>query len=73
MQTIPGGNKKVEGYGIPRLVRDVLTMNGLIWLNGSGQITQIILNQLDPFAKNWLKAFDKLLSNTQVGISLGQT
>jgi hypothetical protein len=66
-------DQAAELYGMYRMVRDILTINGLIWLNASGQIRQIVLNVLDPFARNWLKAFDKLLSNTQVGISLGQT
>jgi hypothetical protein len=73
MKTEPTEGQAAEPYGMYRMVRDILTMNGLIWLNVSGQITQIVLNQLDPFARNWLKAFDKLLSDTQVGISLGQT
>jgi hypothetical protein len=65
--------KSTEPLGMYRMIRDLLTMNGLIWLNASGQITQIVLNQLDPYAKIWLNGFDNLLSSTQVGIILGQT
>jgi hypothetical protein len=66
-------SKASQGFGLYRITRDLLTMNGLIWLNASGQITQIVLNHLDPYAKLWLTGFDYLLSATQVGVILGKT
>jgi hypothetical protein len=59
--------------GLCRIVRDVLRMNGLIWLDATGQISHLALNSFDPLAKSWLGAFSQLLLDTQVGITLGQT
>lgn len=46
-----------QSYGIQRLVSDLFTSRYAIWLDSVGHITQIMLNQFDPFAAKLIKAF----------------
>jgi hypothetical protein len=61
------------GYGIKRLVRDLLTISGLVSFNQLGQIVQIILNLADSFSEQLALSLGGLLACEQVDVNLGQT
>jgi hypothetical protein len=63
----------LSGVGLKRLVRDVLTVNGVVAYDRQGQICQIILNQAHSYAR-WLVAVLQTLTGTEyVSIILGET
>ena len=55
------------------MVRDVLQVSGLIVLNQAADIHQIILNPVDPLAKELQAGLAALLAQEQVAVSLGET
>jgi hypothetical protein len=64
---------KVARFGMLRLVRDALHMNGLIVLHPPSRVFKIILNQADPLAKELCAGFAALLTQEHVAITLGET
>ena len=64
---------KIARLGIPRLVRDVFQMAGVLIWDQALDLLQIILNQADPFAKELSLGLAPLLAHEHVTISLGET
>lgn len=64
---------KVAKLGLLRMVRDVLQVSGLIVLNQTLGIQQIILNPADPLAKELQSGLAALLASEQVAVILGET
>lgn len=64
---------KIARLGIPRLVRDVFQMAGVLIWDQALDLLQIILNQADPFAKELSIGLAPLLAHEHVTISLGET
>jgi hypothetical protein len=60
-------------YGLKRMVRDLLSLSGLVHYDVPGHISRIIFNQLDPFATPLATAWATLLTQLQVDVNLGQT
>jgi hypothetical protein len=63
---------KLQGYGVLRLVRDVLHTSGFLVRNARGRLIRIVLNQAAPLAQSLAKSFDVLLSNRHIAVNLGQ-
>jgi hypothetical protein len=64
---------KIKRFGLKRMVRDLLTMCGMIIFNETGHIIQIILNQADTYASLIVESLATLLATEQVAVNLGQT
>lgn len=62
---------RLRGYGMPRLVRDVLGVLGRVSLDREGQVCHIVLNDADGQARWLLRAFQQLLRPHGVRIVLG--
>jgi hypothetical protein len=62
---------RLRGYGMPRLVRDVLGVLGRVSLDHEGQVCQIVINEADRQAHWLFPAFQQLLMPHGVRISLG--
>lgn len=63
----------LEGYGIQRLVRDLLTIRGRIAFRSDGNLQQIVLNSRSRLAHHCLSAFQSLLSSRCFTVCLGET
>ncbi len=63
----------VSGYGIKRLVRDLLTIHGRIEFTPEGRIRRVVLNSRSPLARHCLFAFHSLLDSLHIDVILGQT
>jgi hypothetical protein len=63
---------KIARFGLKRLVRDVLQMNGLIVFDHYAQILQIILNQADPLANELWDGLVPFLAPEHVAVCLGE-
>jgi hypothetical protein len=64
---------KIAGYGMLRLVRDLLHISGFVIFNSAGNIVQIVLNRDSKLARRLFGAIQSLLKPEHVGISLGET
>jgi len=64
---------KLSGYGMLRMVRDVLHVSGLVLFDQAGHVQQIILNQYAPFARFLVHSFRDMLSPLQISVHLGHT
>jgi len=63
---------KVAQFGMLRLVRDAFHINGLIVLGQASHVAKIVLNQIDPLARELHTGFAHLFAQEQVAISLGE-
>lgn len=63
---------KVATLGLKRLVRDVFHMKGVRVFNEAARLVQIVLNQVDPLAKEVCAGLTALLAQEQVRITLGE-
>jgi hypothetical protein len=63
---------RLEHWGMLRLVRDVCHMSGLILLDQSGHILQIMLNQAEPLAKELSVGLTSILTQEQIAVILGE-
>lgn len=63
---------KVASLGLKRLVRDVFHMNGLIVFDQAAGLIHILLNQVDPLAKEVCAGLSALLAQEHVSITLGE-
>jgi hypothetical protein len=63
---------KIAHWGLLRLVRDVLQTNGVIWIDPSGEVRQIILNAADPLAVDLQRGFSALLAEEQIAVISGE-
>lgn len=64
---------KLKRYGVPRLVRDVLTISGMVEVSEARVVTRITLNKAAPLARHCLKALQALLKREHVRVILGET
>jgi hypothetical protein len=64
---------KLKRYGVPRLVRDVLQVNGFLELGATGVIKRIVLNGASALARHCAKSLRVLLKREQVSVILGET
>lgn len=64
---------KLKRYGVPRLVRDVLTISGMVQVGEAQSVTRITLNRAAPLARHCLKALQALLKREHVSVILGET
>jgi hypothetical protein len=64
---------QLEHWGMLRLVRDVCHMNGLILLDHTGRILEIVLNQAEPLAKELSAGLASILTQEQIAVILGET
>jgi hypothetical protein len=63
----------VGRFGLKRLVRDVLQINGMVEQDGDGRVVRIVLNQAHCYAHRVEGALQALLRSTQSVVSLGET
>ncbi len=71
-QAFPDSLPAVRGWGILRLVRDVLAIPGKIELDAQGYLVQITLNQAHPLAAVFVQAFAPLLADSKVLLTWGR-
>lgn len=64
---------QLEQWGMLRLVRDLCHMNGVISLDHTGRILQIVLNQLEPLARELSVGLASILTREQIAVILGET
>lgn len=62
---------KLTGFGLLRLVRDVLSVCGFVELTGAGVITRIVLNGNSGLARGCVRVFRRLLHPQHIGVRLG--
>ena len=62
---------KLSGYGMLRMVRDVLHISGLLLFDQADHVQQIILNQHAPFARFLVHSLRDMLSPLQISVHLG--
>jgi len=62
----------VSGYGLVRLIRDVLAIPGRITLDAEGHIRNLMLSQAHPLAVKILTALQSLLAQQNACICLGE-
>jgi hypothetical protein len=62
----------VSGYGLVRLIRDVLSIPGRITLDGQGQIRALVLSQAHPLAGKVRTALQDLLARQNACVCLGE-
>jgi len=63
---------KIAQFGMLRLVRDAFHMNGLICLDPSAHILNIIFNRSDPLARDMQIGFAALFAQEHLVITLGE-
>jgi hypothetical protein len=64
---------KIARLGIKRLVRDVFQMDGFLIFDQSVDLRQVVLNQVDPLAKELATGLASLLAQEHVAVILGET
>ncbi len=64
---------KLRSFGVLRMVRDVFTTSGILVLDRSGRVVEIILNQADALARKVANALAALLAAEHVAVNLGKT
>ena len=60
-------------YGLLRLVRDVGQISGFLLLDAAGHIATVVLNRAAPLAPDLAAAWDVLLADEDIAVSLGET
>ncbi len=60
-------------YGLLRLVRDVGQISGFLLLDAAGHIVAVVLNRAAPLAPDLAAAWDVLLADEDIAVSLGET
>jgi hypothetical protein len=68
-----GESPRLERYGVPRIVRDVLHLSGFIEMEGSSAIRHIVLNSASALARQCAKSLRIMLKAEHVRVSLGET
>ncbi len=63
----------LAGFGLLRLVRDVLGVCGFVEFTGAGSIRRIVLTRNSKLARGCVKALRILLKPQRIGIRLGDT
>ena len=66
------GQPKLSQYGIKRMVRDLLTISGVVLSDNEGKVWVVILNRSDNYAKLVKAGLAKLLAVEHVAVVLGQ-
>jgi hypothetical protein len=64
---------EVGAFGLKRLVRDVLTVNGVVEYDADGQVCRIVLNHVHQYARRLLLALQTLVGSEHVPVILGET
>jgi hypothetical protein len=64
---------QLHRYGIERLVRDLLALNGIAEIDPHGHILRIVLNQSSSLARHCLAALQSLLASLPTVLILGET
>jgi hypothetical protein len=64
---------KLSGYGMLRMVRDVLHVSGFLLFDHAGHVQQIILNQYAPLARFLSHSLRDILSPLYISVHLGKT
>lgn len=64
---------KLKRYGVPRMVRDVMTVCGFVEMGQSGAIKRVVLNQTSTLGRHCAKALRSLLKPEHVRVILGET
>jgi len=64
---------RLAQYGILRIVRDVLQINGFIRINSKQAIVSLVLNQASPLAADLVKALRTMLQPDNIEVATGET
>ena len=64
---------KLAGYGVPRMVRDVLQVSGFVEMEASGRIKRIVINKAAALGRQCVKALRVMLGAEHIPVSLGET
>ena len=63
----------IQRLGLLRIIRDILRINSFVHFDRKRGITQIVLNQLDPYAGPLECALQSLLASAHIDVILGKT
>ncbi len=63
----------IQRLGLLRIIRDILRINSFVHFDRNHGITQIVLNQLDPYAGPLECALQSLLASAHIDVILGKT
>jgi hypothetical protein len=72
-QWLVSESPRLERYGVPRIVRDVLHLSGFIELEGVDRVKRIVLNSASALASQCAKSLRVMLKKEYVRVSLGET
>lgn len=64
---------RLNGFGLKRLVRDLLTVNGMVEYDARGRVCRIVLNEAHSYARQLVLALQVLVGSEHVPIILGET
>lgn len=65
-------SKKLKGYGLMRMIRDIYQIDGCVHWDAQGRILEITLNQYDPFTNDFLQGLKALWAKDDMCPILGQ-
>jgi hypothetical protein len=71
-QELPPSVPGVRGWGLMRMVRDVVHVSGQIVFDHRQSISQIMLNLADPLATGLAPGLFALLGSEHIAVTLGQ-
>jgi hypothetical protein len=63
----------VQRFGLKRMVRDLLQINGVVERDATGRIVGIVLNEAHYYARRLAGALQVLVAPTHIAVSLGET
>ena len=64
---------RLGAFGVKRLVRDLLTVNGVVEYDECGRVYRIVLNQAHCYARQLVLALQLLVGTEHVPVILGET
>lgn len=62
----------IAGYGLLRLIRDVLSISGTLCLDTQGHLLRLVLNKAHPWAEKVQPALQQLLAQQHTQVCLGE-
>ena len=64
---------QVRRFGLKRMVRDLLQINGLVERDSTGRIVRIVLNHAHYYAQRLAAALQALVAPAHIAVTLGET
>ena len=65
-------SKRLKGYGLMRMIRDVYQIDGCVHWDAQGRVLAIKLNKYDPFTDDFIQGLTPLWAQDETCPILGQ-